>query len=97
MYHSSAAQMREEVRTRIESLARGGLLLCWAYDLDFIPGGNVTVFVEAVRAFGYRPLRRSSENESAQTTHRRRPHKSPRPFAAHASGDKLVGSRCFCW
>ncbi len=48
----SPAQMREEVRTRIESLGRAGLLLCPAYDLDFTPRENVTAFVEAVREFG---------------------------------------------
>jgi uroporphyrinogen decarboxylase len=46
------AQMREEVRARIQSLGRGGLLLCPAYDLDYSPRENVTAFVEAVREFG---------------------------------------------
>ena len=46
------AQMREEVRTRIDSLGREGLLLCPAYDLDFSPRENVAAFVEAVREFG---------------------------------------------
>ncbi len=46
------AQMREEVRARIESLGREGLLLCPAYDLDFSPRANVAAFVEAVREFG---------------------------------------------
>ena len=48
----SPAQMREEVRTRIEGLGKGGLLLCPAYDLDYSPRENVTAFVEAVREFG---------------------------------------------
>jgi hypothetical protein len=46
------AQIRKEVRTRIESLGRGSLLLCPAYDLDFTPKENVAAFVEAVREFG---------------------------------------------
>jgi uroporphyrinogen decarboxylase len=48
----TADQIREEVRLRIETLGRSGLLLSPAYDLDFTPGGNVTAFVEAVREFG---------------------------------------------
>jgi uroporphyrinogen-III decarboxylase len=54
----SPAQIREEVRTWIESLGgleslgRGGLLLCPAYDLDFSPRANVAAFVGAVREFG---------------------------------------------
>jgi uroporphyrinogen decarboxylase len=45
-------EMREEVRRRIESLGRRGLLLCPAYDLDFSPRANVDAFVAAVREFG---------------------------------------------
>lgn len=48
----SPAQMRQEVRTRIEDLGKRGLLLCPAYDLDYSPRENVTAFVEAVREFG---------------------------------------------
>lgn len=46
------AQLREEVRCRIESLGRAGLLLSPAYDLDFSPRDNVAAFVQAARDFG---------------------------------------------
>ncbi len=46
------AQLRDEVRHRIENLGRGGLLLSPAYDLDFAPRANVEAFVQAVRDFG---------------------------------------------
>ncbi|OFW59940.1 MAG: hypothetical protein A2133_05175 [Actinobacteria bacterium RBG_16_64_13] len=46
------AQLREDVRRRIESLGRAGLLLSPAYDLDFAPRDNVAAFVQAVRDFG---------------------------------------------
>jgi uroporphyrinogen decarboxylase len=46
------AEMRAEVRARIEHLGRAGLLLCPAYDLDFSPRENVVAFVDAVREFG---------------------------------------------
>ena len=45
-------QLREEVRGRIRSLGRAGLLLSPAYDLDFAPRDNVAAFVQAVRDFG---------------------------------------------
>lgn len=48
----SPSQLREEVRTRIETLGSGGLLLSPAYDLDFAPGENVAAFVQAVCDFG---------------------------------------------
>ena len=50
--HGSPAQMREEVRARLEAAGRRGLLLCPAYDLDFTPRENVAAFLEAVREFG---------------------------------------------
>jgi uroporphyrinogen decarboxylase len=46
------AQIREEVRVRVETLGRSGLLLSPAYDLDFAPRENVVAFMEAVREFG---------------------------------------------
>ncbi len=46
------AEMRVEVKARIEQLGRAGLLLCPAYDLDFSPRENVLAFVGAVREFG---------------------------------------------
>lgn len=48
----SPHEIREEVRTRITTVGRRGLLLCPAYDLDFTPKANVSAFVEAVREFG---------------------------------------------
>ena len=45
-------QIREEVRSRIESLGGTGVLLSPAYDLDFALRENVTAFVQAVREFG---------------------------------------------
>jgi uroporphyrinogen-III decarboxylase len=50
--YGSAAEIREEVRTRVETLGRAGLLLCPAYDLDFTPRTNVDAFVDAVGEFG---------------------------------------------
>ena len=46
------SQLREEVRGRLETLGRSGLLLSPAYDLDFAPRENVATFVEAVHEFG---------------------------------------------
>jgi hypothetical protein len=48
----SPTAIREEVRSRVHSLGRSGLLLCPAYDLDFTPRENVVAFVEAVRESG---------------------------------------------
>lgn len=49
------AQIRSEVRKRIETLASGGgLLIAPAYDIDFVPLENVVAFIEAVNEFeGY--------------------------------------------
>jgi len=51
---SSPAQIQAEVRHRIDTLGRAGLILCPAYDIDEpdIPRENVTAFLEAVAAFG---------------------------------------------
>lgn len=47
-------EIREEVRTRIETLGRAGLILCPAYDVDEpdIPWENVAAFLDAVREYG---------------------------------------------
>jgi uroporphyrinogen decarboxylase len=47
-------QIREEVRMRIETLGRAGLVLCPAYDIDEpdVPWANVAAFLEAGTAFG---------------------------------------------
>ena len=46
--------IRAEIRHRIETLGRAGLVLCPAYDVDTpdIPWPNVAAFLEAVRDFG---------------------------------------------
>jgi uroporphyrinogen decarboxylase len=46
--------IRGEVRTRIETLGRAGLVLCPAYDIDEpdIPWANVAAFLEAGAAWG---------------------------------------------
>jgi uroporphyrinogen decarboxylase len=51
---ASPAQIREEVRHRIETLGRAGLVLCPAYDVDEpdIPWANVEAFLEAVQEYG---------------------------------------------
>ena len=50
--HGTPAQIRAEVRGRIETLGPAGLLLSPAYDLDYAPFENITAFVDAVREFG---------------------------------------------
>jgi uroporphyrinogen decarboxylase len=47
-------EIRAEVRHRIETLGRAGLVLCPAYDVDEpdIPWANVAAFLEAVRHYG---------------------------------------------
>ena len=47
-------EIRLEVRTRIETLGRAGLVLCPAYDIDEpdVPWANVTAFLEASEPFG---------------------------------------------
>ena len=46
------AQVRAEVRHRIEDLGPEGLLLAPAYDIDYAPFDNIVAFVEAVEEFG---------------------------------------------
>lgn len=50
--HGTPAQIRAEVRQRIETLGPHGLLLSPAYDLDYAPFENIVAFVDAVREFG---------------------------------------------
>jgi len=47
-------EIREEVRQRIETLGRAGLVLCPAYDIDEpdVPWANVAAFLEAAAAWG---------------------------------------------
>jgi len=47
--HGTAADIRAEVRLRIETLGPAGLLLSPAYDLDYAPFENIVAFVEAAR------------------------------------------------
>ena len=50
----TADDIRREVRTRVETLGRAGLVLCPAYDVDEpdIPWANVAAFLEAGRTWG---------------------------------------------
>jgi uroporphyrinogen decarboxylase len=47
-------QIRDEVRERVDTLGRAGLVLCPAYDIDEpdIPAGNIEAFLDAVRMCG---------------------------------------------
>jgi uroporphyrinogen decarboxylase len=51
---SAPEEIRREVRARIETIGRAGLILCPAYDIDEpdVPWGNVVAFLEAARAYG---------------------------------------------
>jgi uroporphyrinogen decarboxylase len=51
---ASADEIRQEVRQRIETLGRAGLILCPAYDIDEpdIPWENIAAFLDAVRRYG---------------------------------------------
>jgi uroporphyrinogen decarboxylase len=46
--------IRQEVKQRIETLGRAGLILCPAYDIDEpdIPWENIAAFLEAAEAYG---------------------------------------------
>jgi uroporphyrinogen decarboxylase len=50
-------EIRREVRLRIETLGRAGLILCPAYDIDEpdIPWENTLAFLEAVEEYGAPP------------------------------------------
>jgi uroporphyrinogen decarboxylase len=51
---ASPDAIRQEVRHRIETLGRAGLILCPAYDIDEpdIPWQNIAAFLEAAKAYG---------------------------------------------
>lgn len=51
---ATPAAIEGEVKQRIETLGRAGLVLCPAYDIDEpdIPWANVAAFLEAVHAYG---------------------------------------------
>jgi uroporphyrinogen decarboxylase len=51
---ASPGEIRQEVKLRIETLGRAGLILCPAYDIDEpdIPRENITAFLDAVREVG---------------------------------------------
>ncbi|KPJ60893.1 MAG: hypothetical protein AMJ46_04150 [Latescibacteria bacterium DG_63] len=51
---SEPDEIRREVKERIETLGRGGLVLCPAYDIDEpdIPWENIVAFLDAVEAYG---------------------------------------------
>jgi uroporphyrinogen decarboxylase len=51
---SGPDEIRAEVKMRIETLGRAGLILCPAYDVDEpdIPWENVAAFLDAVRVYG---------------------------------------------
>lgn len=53
---ASPEMIRSEVKERVETLGRAGLILCPAYDVDEpdIPWENVEAFLEAARACGKR-------------------------------------------
>jgi uroporphyrinogen decarboxylase len=48
------AEIRSEVKHRIDTLGRAGLILCPAYDIDEpdIPWENIAAFLDAVRVYG---------------------------------------------
>ncbi len=51
---AQADDIRSEVRRRIDTLGRAGLVLCPTYDIDEpeIPWANVAAFLEAMRMYG---------------------------------------------
>jgi uroporphyrinogen decarboxylase len=52
--HGTPDEIRQEVRLRISTLGRAGLVLCPAYDIDEprAPWENIAAFLHAVREFG---------------------------------------------
>jgi uroporphyrinogen decarboxylase len=50
-------EIRREVRLRIETLGRAGLVLCPAYDIDEpdVPRENILAFLEAAEEYGSPP------------------------------------------
>lgn len=51
---ATPAEIRQEVKERVETLGRAGLILCPAYDIDEpdVPWANITAFLEAARDYG---------------------------------------------
>jgi uroporphyrinogen decarboxylase len=51
---ASPEEIRQEVRHRVETLGRAGLILCPAYDVDEpdIPRENIAAFLDAARTYG---------------------------------------------
>lgn len=51
---ATPSEIRKEVKERIETLGRAGLILCPAYDIDEpdIPWENIAAFLEAAEEFG---------------------------------------------
>lgn len=49
-------QIRNEVQKRIDTLGPEGLLLCPAYDLDYVPPENIVAFIEAADRWGTNTL-----------------------------------------
>ncbi len=51
---ATPAEIRAEVKHRVDTLGRAGLILCPAYDLDEpdIPWENITAFLEAAATYG---------------------------------------------
>ena len=47
-------EIRQEVRERVDTLGRAGLVLCPCYDIDEpdVPVENIEAFLDAVRRFG---------------------------------------------
>jgi uroporphyrinogen decarboxylase len=52
--YATPQAIRQEVKARLTSLGRAGLILCPAYDIDEpdIPWDNIAAFLEAVEAYG---------------------------------------------
>jgi uroporphyrinogen decarboxylase len=52
--HAGPEEIRREVKLRIDTLGRAGLILCPAYDVDEpdIPWENVSAFLHAVHEYG---------------------------------------------
>ena len=52
--HGTPQQIENEVRLRVETLGRAGLILCPAYDIDEpdIPRENIAAFLDAVHRYG---------------------------------------------
>src|SRR5664280_1367645 len=95
-------EIREEVRTRIQTLGRAGLVLCPAYDIDEpnVPWANVVAFLEAghsARVASGGDLARRPEPRPLRPTAARGPCASQalrggltRPLAFIAEGDAAL-------